>query len=99
MRKIIGDAKRSMKKSELKTLIENQRKIIVALEYYFMVAGYLPSKDEPLQYHLHNLWEITDLIDKSFNLDLISLPEIIKEVQFQTGVNDMNKMNTTKFIN
>lgn len=91
-----------MKKTDLKLLIENQRKIVVSLEYYFLASGYLPSKDEPLQYHLHNLWAITELIGESFDLDLISLPEIIKEGQLQNGINNMINLggkNDKNFVN
>ncbi len=91
-----------MKKTDLKLLIENQRKIVISLEYYFLASGYLPSKDEPLQYHLHNLWAITELIGESFDLDLISLPEIIKEGQLQNGINNMHNLggkNDKNFVN
>jgi hypothetical protein len=91
-----------MKKTDLKLLIENQRKIVVSLEYYFLASGYLPSKDEPLQYHLHNLWAITELIGESFDLDLISLPEIIKEGVLQNGINNMRNLggkNDKNFVN
>jgi len=91
-----------MKKTDLKLLIENQRKIVVSLEYYFLASGYLPSKDEPLQHHLHNLWAITELIGESFDLDLISLPEIIKEGQLQNGINNMHNLggkNDKNFVN
>ena len=91
-----------MKKTQLKLLVENQRKIVVSLEYYFLASGYLPSKDEPLQYHLHNLWAITELIGESFDLDLISLPEIVKEGQLQNGINNMHNLggkNDKNFVN
>jgi len=91
-----------MKKTDLKLLMENQRKIVISLEYYFLASGYLPSKDEPLQYHLHNLWAITELIGESFDLDLISLPEIIKEGQLQNGINNMHNLggkNDKNFVN
>lgn len=88
-----------MKKSELKLLIENQRKILVSLEYYFLTAGYLPSNDESLQYHLHNLWEITDIIDDTFDLDLMSLADIIKDCQLKTGIQNMHQTNTNDTIN
>lgn len=91
-----------MKKTQLKLLIENQRKIVVSLEYYFLASGYLPSKDIPLQYHLHNLWAITELIGESFDLDLISLPEIVKEGQLQNGINNMHNLggkNDKNFVN
>jgi hypothetical protein len=82
-----------MTKSELKEVIDNQRKILTSLELYFLSSGMLPTTDDTMKYHLENLWAITEFIGESFNLELLSLQEIVKEGQNAIGLNNFYRMN------
>ena len=81
-----------MKKTELKEVLESQRYFLVALQMYLLKLGLFPSQDGLLEMNLDYLWNTTEVIGNSLNIELLNMEEIIRHGNEMIALNQMYSM-------
>jgi hypothetical protein len=67
-----------MKRSELKDVLDEQRYFMISLNIDLYKMGVIPSRSQIIENFLVQIWNITEQIGDSFDLDLNSIQDIEK---------------------
>lgn len=82
-----------MTKTELKEVIDSQRYFLVALQMYLLKIGLFPTQDGLLEMNLDYLWNTTEVIGRSLNIQLADIQEIVKHGNELIALNQLYSMD------